>query len=266
MTNPQRDRLESWRVQSPETPGWHAVITPQVHECRHAHIFRLNLPAGHRHTVDEKELELNLVLIHGTARVSGGVEGEFSRFDSIYIPGGTRLEIEAIEECVFYIGGAVEEGCGEVYVQHFDPHLPLGDIHQIHGVGTGQREVIFTLPPQVPASRLICGLTWSNQGGWTSWPPHQHSADLEEVYCYFDMPFPKIGFHVSYLESGKIDEGVVHPVHSGTCVGVPEGYHPTVASPGTVNAYMWVLAAVRPESRSYDLAIEDPQFVNLRGQ
>ncbi|MEF2782114.1 MAG: myo-inositol catabolism protein, partial [Clostridium sp.] len=40
----------------------------------------------------------------------------------------------------------------------------------------------------------------------------------------------------------------------------PCGYHPTVASPGSRNAYLWVLAAFRPESRRYDLAINDPVF------
>jgi 5-deoxy-glucuronate isomerase len=117
---------------------------------------------------------------------------------------------------------------------------------------------MFTLDPGTPASRLICGLTWGGDGAWTSWPPHQHEKDLEEVYCYFDMPEPKSGFHISYLESGGLQEAVFHQVQSGTMVEAPMGYHPTVSTPGTRNAYLWVLVAFTPKSRRYDLAVTDP--------
>ena len=42
----------------------------------------------------------------------------------------------------------------------------------------------------------------------------------------------------------------------------PRGYHPTVAMPGTTNAYFWALAAFNNESRRYDLAVSDPQLEN----
>ena len=82
------------------------------------------------------------------------------------------------------------------------------------------------------------------------------------MYCYFDMPLPRFGFHISYLKSGEVEDIVTHTVHSGTMVQAPCGYHPTVASPGGRNAYLWVLAAFRHESRRYDLAINDPVFDN----
>ena len=116
----------------------------------------------------------------------------------------------------------------------------------------------MTLDHGTPASRLIAGFTWSMDGAWTSWPPHQHEKDLEEVYCYFDMPEPAFGLHLSYLEAGK--PGVVHKVVSGTFVEAPVGYHPTVASPGCRNAYFWVLGAHSRKSRRYDLAIPDPHY------
>ena len=144
--------------------------------------------------------------------------------------------------------------------RRFDKTLRVGDIHQIHGSGSGQREVMMTLAPGDEASRLICGLTWSGDGTWTSWPPHQHEKDLEEVYCYFDMPLPRFGFHISYLKSGEVEDLVAHTVHSGTMVQAPCGYHPTAAAPGGRNAYLWVLASFSPEQRSYDLAIPDPAF------
>jgi 5-deoxy-glucuronate isomerase len=51
-------------------------------------------------------------------------------------------------------------------------------------------------------------------------------------------------------------------VQTGSMVLAPCGYHPTVASPGTRNAYLWILASFRPESRRYDLAVLDPAYAN----
>lgn len=257
-----KKRMEGWKVQSSDEKGFHKVITPDTCECQEAQIFRLNLAAGESYTLESKELELHPVLLSGKAQLSGHsqLDQEMEKYDSCYIPGDDTLTITAKEDCIFYIAGAKYEGVGEPHFRKFDITLPIGDIHQIHGSGVGQREVMFTLAPQDSASKLICGLTWSGEGAWTSWPPHQHEKDLEEVYCYFDMPLPKFGFHVSYLKSGEVEDIVTHTVHSGTMVQAPCGYHPTVASPGSKNAYLWVLAAFRPESRRYDLAINDPVF------
>ena len=155
------------------------------------------------------------------------------------------------------------EGIGHAFFRSFDLSQPVGDIHQIHGEGIGQREVMMTLPDKDEASRLICGLTWGGEGAWTSWPPHQHEKDLEEVYCYFGMPLPHFGFHISYLKSGEVEDIVTHTVYSGTMVEAPVGDHPTVASPGTRSSYLWVLAAHSHSSRSYNLAVLDPALENF---
>ncbi len=265
MSNTNTDtktRLESWKVQSSEEPGFHKVITPDTAECQEAQIFRLNLPTGQSYTLESGDLELHPVLIAGKAKLSDHdrLDQEMERFDSFYIPGQDKVTITALEDSIFYIAGAKYEGIGHPMFRKFDATLPVGDIHQIHGSGSGQREVMMTLAPGDEASRLICGLTWSGDGTWTSWPPHQHEKDLEDVYCYFDMPLPRFGFHISYLKSGEVEDLVAHTVHSGTMVQAPCGYHPTAAAPGGRNAYLWVLAAFSPAQRSYDLAITDPAF------
>ena len=66
----------------------------------------------------------------------------------------------------------------------------------------------------------IC-FSWTTNGGngaWTSWPPHEHEKDLEEVYCYFDMDDPHFGLHLSYVEPGDTHGVVAHTVKSGTCL------------------------------------------------
>lgn len=257
-----KKRMEKWSVQSPDEVGFHNVITPETSECQVAQIFRLNLPKGESYDLTSGELEMHPVLISGEAYLSEHdlLNQKMERFDSFYIPANNSIKITATKDCVFYIGGAKYEEIGEASFRKYDPSLPIGDIHQIHGSGVGERKVMFTLAPKDKASRLIAGLTWGGDGTWTSWPPHQHEKDLEEVYCYFDMPSPKFGFHISYLDSGKINDAVTHTVQSGIMVEAPCGYHPTVASPGTRNAYFWVLAALEPSSRRYDLAVIDPVY------
>lgn len=258
-----RKRMEKWDFTSPTEPGFHEVIIPGKADCKAVYIYRLNLNAGDSYLLSSGELEMHPVLINGSAKLSKHptLNENMDKFDSFYIPAKSEIRISAVDDCIFYIAGAKYEGIGEPAFRKFDITLPIGDVHQIHGQGVGQREVMFTLTPQTPASSLICGLTWGGQGAWTSWPPHQHENDLEEAYCYFDMDAPKFGFHISYLKSGEVEDIVTHTVQSGSMILAPCGYHPTVASPGTRNAYLWVLASFTPASRSYDLAVLDPAYI-----
>ena len=121
----------------------------------------------------------------------------------------------------------------------------------------------MTIDPGTASSRLLVGLTWGGNGAWTSWPPHEHEKDLEEVYCYFDMDDPHFGLHLSYVEPGDTYGVVAHTVKSGTMILAPRGYHPTVAAPGTRNTYLWVLAAHSHKSRRYDLAVLDPKSAEM---
>lgn len=254
--------MQSWRVQSPEAPGFHCVLSPGRDSCREIWLFRLNMKSGEVFLLKSLEKELHCVLIQGSCEAEGIGLGMHSmkKFDSFYIPAENEVKLTSSSDCIFYIAGAIDEGYGKALFRAFEKDTPIGDIHQIHGSGSGQREVMFTLAPTDAASRLICGLTWGGDGAWTSWPPHQHEQYLEEVYCYFDMPLPHVGFHVSYLESGDIENMVFHPVYSGTVVQAPRGYHPTVSTPGSRNSYLWVLSAKTHADRSYDLAKPDPVF------
>jgi 5-deoxy-glucuronate isomerase len=222
-------------------------------------MLRLNLAAGEQHVLSFDDLEMIAGVVCGVLDLRYGEEtARLSRFDACYAPARTPIELTAQRDSILYIGAAVCEGHGKFHVRHHDPDLPLGDIHQIHGKPPYEREVFMTLNPEVPASRLIAGWTFGRPGGWTSWPPHQHEKDLEEVYAYFDMPPPAFGLHLSYRESGRPE--AVHQVSSGDFVIAPRGYHPTVAIPGMRNSYFWVLAAHRHSSRRYDLAVADPAF------
>jgi 5-deoxy-glucuronate isomerase len=246
-----------WHGQSPTTPGFFSVASPEMGVCRATSLFRLNLPRGETYRLIRPDLELSAVVIAGALELEvEQATHALGRLDSFYLPGGLSAVIRASADLVLYIGGGPWEGEGRFFVRRFDLGLPLGAIHQVHGVPPYRREVFMTLDQATPASRLITGITIGDPGGWTSWPPHQHERDLEEAYFYFDIPAPQFALHLSYREPGKLE--AVHPVSSGSAVLVPRGYHPTVAMPGARSTYFWVMSAFSRESRRYDLAINDP--------
>lgn len=249
----------NWKYSSPETEGLHEIITPENSACKITYIYRLNLSAGQSYELKRNNLELHGAVISGKAVIMHqGKSIVLNLRDTFYLPGGQSVKIEAWENLFMFIGGSFYEDKGSFYTRQYNLSLPEGNIHQVHGKPPYKREVFLTLSPQDPASRLICGITEGEPGKWTSWPPHQHTKNLEEVYCYFNAPAPRFSLHLSSRKSGEIEH--VHPVSTGDCIIIPEGYHPTVGSPGTTSCYFWVMAAHSPQSRRYDLAVTDPEF------
>ncbi len=249
----------NWHKKSIDMPGWYHVVSTQKGDTKVAEMFRLNLEKGKQHILSSGNLEMNAVVVKGDIKIDGcGMVDILSLTDSFYIPGNSTVMITAESDCSVYIGAALCEGYGKPFIRKMDKTLPIGDIHQIHGEGSGSREVMFTLAPKDAASRLICGITWSGDGAWTSWKPHQHEKDLEEVYCYFDMD--GYGLHYSYNTNECFGDLETYPVRNGSMVIAPHGYHPTCAIPGSRNVYLWVLAAHSHDSRSYELAVTDPNL------
>ena len=110
----------------------------------------------------------------------------------------------------------------------------------------------------VQASRIMAGVTFSSPGNWTSWPPHEHAAMLEEAYLYV-MPAPAFGIQLVYTDAREPELAVV--VREGDCVLMPEGYHPNVAAPGGQINFLWMMAARREEvDRKYGAVNIQPEF------
>lgn len=259
MDKQQMNEPQNWKFQTPEQNGLHEVISPDNSACQVTWLYRLNLAEGDSYALQKDELELHGAVIQGKAEIDyEGSKTTLEERDTFYLPGGKSLTIKAKEPLFMFIGGSLEENKGEFFTRKYDLSMPIGNIHQIHGKRPAQREVFLTVAPEDPASRLICGITEGEPGKWTSWPPHQHSKDLEEIYCYFNAPPPYFALHISSRKAGQVEH--VHPVSTGDCVIIPEGYHPTVGVPGTTSCYFWVMGAHRPESRRYDLAVTDPNY------
>jgi 5-deoxy-glucuronate isomerase len=250
---------KNWKYTSPDKPGFFTIISPENSVCKATWIFRLNLTKDSVYRLHHNTLEFSTAVIAGSLNLTyNGQTEHLQKLDSFYLPAGKTVELLAKEDLILYIGGGPCEGVGKFFIRRMDFSIPIGEIHQVHGEPPYQRQVFMAVNQEVPASRLITGFTWGEEGKWTSWPPHQHSKDLEEVYCYFDIPAPKFALHLASTKPGMVD--AVHPVSSGDCVAIPEGYHPTVGIPGMKSCYFWVMVAHSQKSRRYDLAINDPNF------
>lgn len=105
------------------------------------------------------------------------------------------------------------------------------------------REINILLGSNIQAGKLVVGVTRSLPGNWTSWPPHEHVAMLEEIYVFVDMPAPSFGLQLVYTDG--ISAAEVEVVRDGDAVLLPEGYHPNVAIPGATLNFVWIMAAHR---------------------
>jgi len=83
-----------------------------------------------------------------------------------------------------------------------------------------------------PYSNMVCGEILIPQGGWSSYPPHEHPQP--EVYYYrFGHP---AGFGACFLD----DKAYV--IKDRSFAAIPGGkYHPQVNAPGYAMMYVWMI-------------------------
>ena len=98
------------------------------------------------------------------------------------------------------------------------------------GGPAAKRDLNVLIGKNVQAGRIMAGVTFSEPGNWTSWPPHEHAAMLEEAYLYIDMPAPAFGVQLVYTNTREPEVATI--VREGDVVLMPAGYHPNVAAPG----------------------------------
>ena len=117
--------------------------------------------------------------------------------------------------------------------------VPFADVqkdpglHFVAGGPAAKRDLNILIGKNVEAGRIMAGVTFSEPGNWTSWPPHEHAAMLEEAYLYIDMPAPAFGVQLVYTDPREPELATI--VREGDVVLMPKGYHPNVAAPGRLD-------------------------------
>jgi 5-deoxy-glucuronate isomerase len=241
--------------------GRHLAVTPQNSLMRHLNYGRIILDKETpRAAFGTGVLETGLICLAGECTVAaGGATHEVGRYDSIYLPRDTEVEIKTETSVDLVECSAEVERKYPLQVVRYSDVERDGSLKFKTGGPATTRTVNITLGRNVEAGRILAGFTTSEPGHWTSWPPHEHAAMLEELYVYYDMPAPAFGVQFVYTDPEEPE--FVGVVRDGDAVIMPKGFHPNVSVPGHPINFVWMMAAHREvEDRQFGVVTVQPGF------
>jgi len=264
MSSPSLDRDRVvFRATAAHT-GRKLAVTPQNSAMRHLSYGRIILsPEVPAVEFDAGGEEVGLIGLAGEVDVIvAGQTYSLGRHDAIYIPRDEHVTVRT--------GSTADLAECRAPVEHRYPlqHVKYADVlanpglHFSTGGPSTTRTLNILLGKNIEAGRLVAGVTRSEPGHWTSWPPHEHAALLEELYVYYDMPPEAFGVQFVYTNPG--DPERVEVVRDGDAVLMPEGYHPNVSIPGHPISFIWIMAAHREvEDRQFGVVNVQPEFAGV---
>jgi 5-deoxy-glucuronate isomerase len=241
--------------------GRRTAVSPGNSSLRHLFYGRILLDGSVPHVSFETGArETALLCMHGSCSVEvDGAAHTLGQYDAIYVPRGSAVEVSSDTEVDLVECAAEVDGDYPLQV------VPYRQVQQnpaqkfTAGGAATSRDLNIVIGDNVKAGRILMGFTKSQPGHWTSWPPHEHTELLEEVYVYFDMPAPAFGIQLVYTEPAAPE--LVSIVREGDAVLMPAGYHPNVAAPGHGINFIWMMAAHREvEDRKFGVVNVQPGF------
>ena len=241
--------------------GRHVAVTPSNSTLEHLAYGRIRLDAEQpRAAFETGGRETALICMHGACTLTvNGTPHAIDTYDGVYVPRGAKVEVTTTGEVDLVECSADVTGDYPFQIVRYadvkqDPALKF-----TAGGDATTRDLNIIIGKNVQAGRLLAGFTRSRPGNWTSWPPHEHTDLLEELYVYFDMPAPGFGIQLVYTEPEKPE--FVSLVRDGDAVLMPAGYHPNVAAPGHSINFIWMMAAHREvEDRQFGVVNVQPGF------
>jgi len=241
------------------------AVAPGTTASRYLHYGRIILDARDQPlTFGTGEFETVLICLGGTATIAAERQTfSLDKYDSLYVPRSAEMTVTpGPAGCdLAEIAAPVAKSHPVQFVRFADVQQDPG-LHFTAGGPSALRDLNVLVGKNVEAGRIMAGVTFSQPGNWTSWPPHEHAAMLEEAYLYVDMPKPAFGVQLVYTNSHEPELATI--VHEGDIVLMPQGYHPNVAAPGGPINFIWMMAAnVEDEDRKYGVVNVHPDFAAL---
>ena len=237
-------------------------VEPGLTAARHLHYGRIILDAADAPLrFNTGNLETGLICLNGSGEVVvDGGSYQLGRYDAVYAPRDAAIEVKPGAN-----GIDLAEVAAPVTKRHPVQFVSFQNVqndpglHFEAGGPAAKRELNVLLGKNVEAGRIMAGVTFSQPGNWTSWPPHEHAALAEEAYLYIDMPAPAFGIQLVYVN--KQDPELATIVRENDIVLMPEGYHPNVAAPGASINFLWMMAANREDvDRQFGVVNVHPDF------
>jgi 5-deoxy-glucuronate isomerase len=244
-----------------EGKGRRNAVKPGATAARFLHYGRITLQAGDE-TVkfNNADHETGFVCLKGEASIStNGQTFKLKRYDALYVPRDSEIEIACDQHCdLAELSAPVEKKYPLQFVAFADVRKDP-KLHFIAGQPPIERDLNVLLGANIEAGRIMCGVTFSSEGNWTSFPPHEHANMLEEAYLYIDMPAPAFGIQMVYTDFQKPE--MVQIVREGDVVLMPKGNHPNVAAPGGSINFLWMMAANREGvDRQFGVVNVQPEY------
>ena len=245
--------LDPRRLYFPNTasrPGRHLAVSPKNSDLEVLHYARLRLEETVRSVSFETgPRETGLLCMKGSCRLrvtladpSAAVSSlDLGLHDGVYLPRGSIVEVSAENEADLVECSAEVSGDYPLQIVRYADVAKTPALKFSAGGEACRRELNIVLGNNVKAGRLLAGFTRSAPGNWTSWPPHEHAAMLEEAYVYYDMPAPSFGVQLVYSSTEQAECAQI--VREGDAMLMPAGYHPNVAAPGHGINFVWMMAA-----------------------
>jgi len=241
--------------------GRKVFITPMNSSMKHLCYARIILDAStSRVHFDNGQQETGLICLHGEVEVSVGKERfKLGERDSVYISRGSSIDLQTTSSADIAEFSADVDNIYPLQIVRYSDVKDDKALHFIAGGAATTRDLNILIGKNVQAGRLLAGLTISEPGNWTSWPPHEHAAMLEEMYVYTHMPPP--GFGIQFVYTDREEPELATIVRDGDAVLMPRGYHPNVAAPGHRIGFLWAMAAHREtEDRQFGVVNVQPEF------
>ena len=241
--------------------GRHIAITPENSDMKHLVYGRIILDQETpRVEFATGPSESGLICLAGDCTIKAeGQTVTLARYDSIYLPRDTDVEIDTTSAVDLVECAAEVDNKYPLQVVRYADVEKDSSLKFKTGGASNSRTVNITLGKNVEAGRILAGFTTSEPGHWTSWPPHEHAAILEELYVYYDMPAPAFG--VQFVYTNPDEPEFVGVVRDGDAVVMPRGFHPNVSVPGHRINFVWMMAAQREvEDRQFGVVTVQPGF------
>ena len=228
--------------------------SPMKHLCYGRIILGQDVPGVSFETGSQ---ESGLICLSGECTViCDGVANQINQYDSVYLPRDSQVQVKTGSEVDLVECSADVARKYPLQVVRYAEVERNSSLKFKTGGASNSRTVNITLGKNVEAGRILAGFTTSEPGHWTSWPPHEHAAMLEELYVYYDMPAPAFGVQFVYTDPDQPE--FIGVVRDGDAVIMPKGFHPNVSVPGHPINFVWMMAAHRE--------VEDRQFGVVRVQ
>ncbi len=236
-------------------------VAPGTTASRNLFYGRIILEAGDAAIEFENGThETGLVCLNGAGSVTtGGQTFAMDRYDALYVPRDSKIAVASDGAFdLAEISAPVEKQYPLQFVA-FQEIRKDPALHFTAGKQPSERDLNILFGKNIEAGRIMAGVTFSSEGNWTSWPPHEHANLLEEAYLYIDMPAPQFGIQMVYTD-GETPE-LVQVVREGDVVLMPRGFHPNVAAPGGQINFLWMMAANREgEDRQFGVVNVQPEY------